>query len=189
MLIPPGGERLGAVVDVQQDRVVVLARGPDHFGDVSLDDAHARIEERRVREVADELSVPAHDRADELDHVDDGVGAEGRERRARREAHSQPADEHARARQGVQARAAALGQLLLRAVALARHEHVAVDADRVLVAAPRERHLAAVVHACAIEGPPGEQGANLTRSRAFARAGPPPSSGEAGRNRRLAPST
>src|SRR6478735_7411638 len=49
VLIPPRGEGLGAVVDVEQDRVVALARGPDDFGDVSLDDAHARIEERRAR--------------------------------------------------------------------------------------------------------------------------------------------
>ena len=96
-LVAERRERRRPVIDVEQDGVVPRARAGDDCGDVAFDHAEAGVAQRRPRQVAKDVAVPAHDGTDQLDDHR-GVGREDAERRARREAHAEAADEHARLR-------------------------------------------------------------------------------------------
>jgi hypothetical protein len=137
------GECVGAVVDVEQDRVV--HRSPrDHAHDIIDDELHARIAEWMSREGAVLAAIPAHHRGHELRDHDTRLARQRIERGAQRVAEAEAADQDAWRPQALEARGDDPAELVLRAVLVGRHQRSPADGDRDVIIPPREHHLLTV---------------------------------------------
>ena len=134
------GERVGTVIDVEQDRVERGLLAMYHRSDVL--DAHldTRIVERTVREVREWTAIPRDDLGDELGDRDLRFRPERSERSARGESHAEPAEQHVRIRW--KARAPERCERLLGLMHAAVHELGATMAENELITALDEDELA-----------------------------------------------
>ena len=115
-------------------------------------------------ERAEHAFVPGDHRREDLGHDDGRLLAERVEAGAQRVAHSQSPDQDARGGPRRQRGQRQPRQLLLRPVAAARHQLVAVDVDVERVAAPRQHQLAAVGRDDAIQDGDGLHSASRRRA-------------------------
>ncbi len=84
----------GAIIDVEQDGVIVTLRHADQRSHVAFADDGARIVQAVAVEVGHRPARPGDHRGDQFDHRHLGLGAQAVQRRPEGEAHAVPADQH-----------------------------------------------------------------------------------------------
>jgi hypothetical protein len=153
------GQRVRAVVDVEQDRVEPAGR--HRRADVADRHPHPRIGQRRRGLGADDGAVPLDQHVGDLGDHHRGPGPQRRQRGAQRVAQAEPAEQHPAV---ADAGAADRRQRLLGADAAVGHQLLAVDADHQVAIAAVQRQLAAAGWAN-----PGQLDPRLHGCRRFAR--------------------
>ena len=76
-LVAGVGERVGAVVDVEQDGIVAVDGGVDRLAHVASDERHARIGERIARQRGELTAIPLDYRWHQLSDLDLRARADG----------------------------------------------------------------------------------------------------------------
>jgi len=108
----------------------------DHAGHVANLERDARVPGGASGDCPQRPAAPVDHDPVELDHHHARAGRQGLEGRAQREAHAEPADQHAGRAAPREVRARELTQGRLRAVGNARHEHAPVAGDEEVALAP-----------------------------------------------------
>src|SRR5690606_23877815 len=115
-------ERLGAVVDIHEDRVEALRLAPNEIGHVAHEHRAAGVGKRRAGRNAEPFAIPLDDLGNEPGYDDLDARAERFDRRSQRKTHAEPADEEARVALTPEALECERREGSLRAVHAAIHE-------------------------------------------------------------------
>jgi len=143
-------QRVGPVVDVEQDRVEPPASS-DHRRDIAHDQLDPAIAERTPAVRAVLALVPAHDGGHQLGDHDLRVGRQRVERRAQRVPEAEPADQHAGSADAGEPGGDDAAELVLGAVFVRRHQRPTADRDRDVRVPAGEHHLLAIGQRHALE--------------------------------------
>ncbi len=161
-VVARAAQALRAVVDIEQDGVVLAARLVDHPGDIAQAELHAGIVKAFAVEMGHRAARPCDHLGDQLAHRHPGLGPQPLQRGPEGEPHAQAADQQVRGGPPAQPVADQGGQRLFRAVRAAVHQLDAAREDRILRSALHQPQLA----------PAPRHGGGVDQGPADHRAGP-----------------
>lgn len=146
-----GGECRGTIVDIEQHGIEVTSPRSEGNRDIRGFHAHSRVQQRMAGQWAKQAPIPLDDCGHQFAHHDGCAAGQKIEHGTQRKPHAESTDEHASSLDRTESLEGERGQLNLRIVQTAGHEHVPTAKNQVFRAAANEFDGSPVGRDCLVE--------------------------------------